>query len=327
MGDILVYVELAGDKPRKSTLETLTLARRLAESGGHAVRAAVLGSAAPGNVGDTLGAYGVGTVHVVENEALASWTCLAATRALQAVAELVNPSLVLIPGTSQGLEVGPRLAARMGWAYAAGCSNVEMQDGAVIATRPMYAAKVFARLGFAAGRTPVITLKPNMIPVGEPDPSVSAKVEKIAVTFQTSDLRQTIEQMLPTPEGELDVAEAPIVVSGGRGTKGAEGFALLEDLARVLGAAVGASRSAVDAGWRPHKEQVGQTGKIINPDLYIACGVSGSIQHLVGMIQSKVIVAVNNDPEAPIFRVADYGLVGDLFQVVPALTAQLRKDG
>jgi electron transfer flavoprotein alpha subunit len=325
VSDTLVYAELVNGEPRKSTLEALTLARRLAEGGGEAIHAAVVGESIPDGIGDLLGSCGAASVHAVE--APGPYTCLIATRALQAIARIVNPSLVLIPGTSQGMEIGPRLAARMGWAYAAGCTNVERRDGAILATRPMYAGKVFANIGFAPGPVVAITLKPNMIPVAEPDPSVSAAVNRVSVTFEEADRRQKVEDMLPTPAGELDVAEASIVVTGGRGTKGPEGFALIEDLARALGAAVGASRSAVDAGWRPHKDQVGQTGKIINPDLYIACGVSGSIQHLVGMIQSKVIVAVNNDPEAPIFRVADYGIVGDLFQVVPALAARVREGG
>jgi len=191
----------------------------------------------------------------------------------------------------------------------------------------MYAGKVFAKVRFALGRVPLVTIRPNSVTVGPGDPSVTATTDKVAVTFADSDVRQELVELLPTPAGQVDVAEATVVVTGGRGTKGAEGFALIEQLAGELGAAVGASRSAVDAGWRPHKDQVGQTGKIINPNLYIACGVSGSIQHLVGMIQSKVIVAINIDRNAPIFRVVDYGVVGDLFQVVPALAAELRKQG
>ena len=325
MGNILVYVELAGGKPRKSAIEALVLGKQLADAGRHTVHAAVAAAQAPADIAEAVGTYGAATVHVVEDSALADYTALKTTRALQAVCEVVNPSVVLLPGTSQGMEVGPRLAARMKWAYAAGCTKLAIDDAGITATRPIYAGKAFAKVRFAAGKTPVVTIKPNTVSVGAGDPSTPATVQKVAVSFTDADHRQKLQELLPSPAGQLDVAEASIIVAGGRGTKGTEGFALLEELAGALGAAVGASRSAVDAGWRPHKDQIGQTGKIVNPNLYIGCGVSGSIQHLVGMIQSKVIVAINTDADAPMFRVADYGVVGDLFQVIPAITAELRK--
>jgi electron transfer flavoprotein alpha subunit len=217
----------------------------------------------------------------------------------------------------------PRLAARLGVGLAADCIGFSVRDGRLMATRPIYAGKLWSEVAWKS--SPMLaTLRPNVFKAGEADSGRQTAVERPRVTVPGSATR-LVELREETQTGLPELAEAEIVVSGGRGMKGPENFGILEELARVLGAAVGASRAAVDAGWRPHRFQVGQTGRTVSPKLYIACGISGAIQHLAGMRTSKLIVAINKDPEAPIFKIADFGIVGDLFQVVPLLTQESKR--
>jgi electron transfer flavoprotein alpha subunit len=191
-------------------------------------------------------------------------------------------------------------------------------------TRPVYSAKAVIKVA-CKDKPQMATIRPNVLVPGEPDAAASAEVVKVPVSLSDADIRTVVKDVLKSAGGKVELTEANVIVAGGRGMKGPDEFKILEELAGVLGAAVGASRAAVDAGWRDHHDQVGQTGKVVNPSLYIACGISGSIQHLAGMKTSKVIVAVNKDPEAPIFKVANYGIVGDLFKVVPVMTEEFKK--
>ena len=220
-----------------------------------------------------------------------------------------------------GRDLAPRLAAMLGVGLASDCVSFEIHDGRLVATRPIFAGKALAKVKLG-GDPQIATLRPNVLAAPEPDLGAAATVEPIAAI--TDGVRAKVVEIAGVGEGEIDVAEADIIVSGGRGVAGPEGFAPVTSLAKTLGAAVGASRAAVDAGWIEHSHQVGQTGKTVTPNLYIACGISGAIQHLAGMKTSKVIVAVNKDPEAPIFKIANYGIVGDLFDVVPLLDKEFQ---
>jgi electron transfer flavoprotein alpha subunit len=232
--------------------------------------------------------------------------------------------VVLLGATPQGQDLAARVAARLGLGLASDCTAFEVAtDGRLIITRPIYGGRAIATV--IEKTTPqMVTVRPNVMMPLEPDTSRTAPVEKLAV--ETGDIRaKVIDLIQESGRQQVGLSEAEIIVSGGRGLKGPENFCLLEELADVLGAAVGASRAAVDAGWIDHSHQVGQTGRTVTPNLYIACGISGAAQHLAGMKTARYIVAINRDPDAPIFRVADYGIVGDLFEVVPILTAELKK--
>ena len=219
-----------------------------------------------------------------------------------------------------GRDVSGRVAARLGWGCLADVVKVAMEGDQIVATRPVYSGKAFATVD-GAGKPVVVTLRPNVFPAQTG--GGAAEVETLPAG--AGEIRAVVREIEAKEGGELDVAEADVIVSGGRGIKGAENFALIREFASVLGAAVGASRAVVDAGWIDHAHQVGQTGKVVSPSLYVACGISGAIQHLAGMSSSKVIVAINTDPEAPIFKVADYGVVGDLFKVLPPLIDEIKK--
>jgi electron transfer flavoprotein alpha subunit len=205
------------------------------------------------------------------------------------------------------------------------CTAFAIDNGRLTAIRPMYAGKVYAKVTFSDNYPHMATARPNVMPMSPPDASKAGEVADAGVAID--EVKTKVADVIREAAGKVDLTEADKIVSGGRGMKGPEGFKVLEDLAAVLGASVGASRSAVDAGWRSHTDQVGQTGKVVSPNLYIACGISGAIQHLAGMSTSKVVVAINKDPEAPIFQKADYGVVDDLFNVVPALAAEIKKLG
>ncbi|MBA2244197.1 MAG: electron transfer flavoprotein subunit alpha/FixB family protein, partial [Gemmatimonadetes bacterium] len=222
-------------------------------------------------------------------------------------------------------DLAPRVAARLGVGYAADCTAFEVEGGEVVATRPRYAGKVFSRVRFT-GKPALLSVRPNVV---MPTQSARAgEIRNLDVNLDGVDAGAVVREVRAAGGEKLDVSEAPVIVSGGRGLREPENFKLLEELAEALGnAAVGASRAVVDAGWRPHGEQVGQTGKTVAPTLYFAVGISGAIQHLAGMRTSKYIVAINKDPEAPIFKVADYGIVGDLFEILPRLTEEVRKLG
>ncbi|HKB23535.1 MAG TPA: electron transfer flavoprotein subunit alpha/FixB family protein [Methylomirabilota bacterium] len=270
-----------------------------------------------------LGEWGVGKVWLLENAGLAPYRSEVWAGALAALATKESPKAILGAVTSRQREMIPRLAAKLGVGLAADCVALALEGDKLVATRPVYAGKLLAKVTWAKGPW-VATLRPNVFRPAEAKPGRTAAVERPA-TSPPPALMKFVERREEAATGLPELAEAEIVISGGRGMKGPENYVILEDLGRVIGAAVGASRAAVDAGWRPHRFQIGQTGRTISPKLYLGFGVSGAIQHLAGMRTSKVIVAVNKDPEAPIFKIADYGIVADLFEVVPELTKEFKK--
>ena len=231
----------------------------------------------------------------------------------------------MIGASVEGKDLSARLSARLDVGMAQDCTEFSIEDGNLVAIRPIYAGKAYAKVGFENSWPQMATARPNVMALNEPDASKSAEIIDASFSLDDGDLKTRVVEAIKDESGKVDLTEADKIVAGGRGVKNAEGFKVLEDLADVMGASVGASRSAVDEGWRVHADQVGQTGKVVSPNLYIACGISGAIQHMPGMSTSKAIVAVNKDPDAAIFQKADYGIVGDLFDVVPALTEEVKK--
>ncbi|MFJ4502727.1 electron transfer flavoprotein subunit alpha/FixB family protein [Streptomyces sp. NPDC088864] len=315
MAEVLVFVDHLDGAVRKPALELLTLARRI----GDPVAVAV-GAGAAGTAG-VLAEHGAVKVLVSEAAEFGEYLVVPKVDALQAAHQLVSPVAVLVSSSAEGKEIAARLAVRIGSGIITDAVDVEAGEQGVVATQSVFAASFTTKSRVTHG-TPVVTVKPNSAPV-EPAAGAGA-VEELAVEFSAAATGTKVLSRTPREStGRPELTEAAIVVSGGRGVNGAENFAVIEALADSLGAAVGASRAAVDAGWYPHTNQVGQTGKSVSPQLYIASGISGAIQHRAGMQTSKTIVAVNKDPEAPIFDLVDYGVVGDLFDVVPQLTEEI----
>lgn len=320
MAGILVFVEQRDGQVRKASFEALSEAKRLAQAKGVPVSAVLVGSGVSA-LAPTLGDWGAEKVFVADQPELAQYSPQAYAQTVAAAVGQVQPQAVFLGATAMGRDLSGRLAAKL----KAGClpdvTALRWDGDTLQAVRPVYSGKALATVDGGSSLPVVVTLRPNVFPAQKaPTP---AEVVTLPPTVVGEGYR--VKEVVSSQAGELDVAEADIIVSGGRGLRGPENFALIRELAKVLGAAVGASRAAVDAGWIDHAHQVGQTGKVVSPTLYIACGISGAIQHLAGMSSSKVIVAINKDPEAPIFKVADYGVVGDLFQVIPALTEEIRK--
>jgi electron transfer flavoprotein alpha subunit len=312
---ILVVAERQDGGVRRVSLELLGAARRLTAG---KVIAAVVGES--DDLARSLAEAGADAVVFLEPED--GYETRAHAEVVASVAREEGVSAVLVPATSLGKDLAALVAGLLDTAVASEVTGIEAADGRLSVLRPLYAGKVIARVE-AVGEGPhVITARPNAFALEPPDAGRKAEVTMRKLSAPRPRVR--LKEIVKKEAGELDVAEADIVVSGGRGMKGPENFAMLEELAGLLSAAVGASRAAVDAGWQPHARQVGQTGKTVTPKLYIACGISGSIQHLAGMRTSRTIVAINNDPQAPIFKHADYGIVSDLFKVVPALVAALK---
>jgi len=263
----------------------------------------------------------LGDASAIEVTGLERYSSLPAVGPLATKAKADAPDLILVGATPTGRDLGARLAARLGWAYASEATDLAVEDGAATITRTMYAGKVRATV--RATLPAVVSVRPGAFTLksGAAEPVVES------VTADASAEKLAFQRFEPSAaaSGRIPLAEARVVVSGGRGLRGPENWKQVEELAGILGAALGASRAVTDAGWRPNEEQVGQTGRTVTPDLYIALGISGAIQHLAGMTSSKVIVAVNKDPEADIFKVADYGVVGDLFEFLPAFTEEVKK--
>ncbi|RSS39276.1 electron transfer flavoprotein subunit alpha/FixB family protein [Streptomyces sp. WAC08241] len=316
MAEILVYVDHVDGAVRKPTLELLTLARRLGDP-----VAVALGNGAA-DTAPALAEHGAVKVLTADAPEFADYLVVPKVDALQAAYDAVSPAAVLVPSSAEAKEIAARLAVRIGSGVITDAVDLEAGDEGPVATQAVFAASFTTKSRVSKG-TPVITVKPNSAPV-EAAPAAGA-VEALSVSFGPLATGTKVTSRTPREStGRPELTEAAIVVSGGRGVNGAENFAIIEALADSLGAAVGASRAAVDAGWYPHANQVGQTGKSVSPQLYIASGISGAIQHRAGMQTSKTIVAINKDAEAPIFELVDYGVVGDLFEVVPQLTEEVK---
>ncbi|MBW1979641.1 MAG: electron transfer flavoprotein subunit alpha/FixB family protein [Deltaproteobacteria bacterium] len=309
---------------RRVSFEVASEGRRLADALGEPLWAIVLGEGVAQAAPD-LGNYGVEKVYLVDDPLLQEYRAETYVPVVAEIVQSLSPKIVLFSADVDGKDLSARVAARLGAGLATDCTELKIEGGALRAKRPMYAGKVFGWYGWAADVWPQLaSCRPNTMDCLQPDTSQKAAVEKPNVAIPKGNLTSVVSVEEDT-SGRVDLTEAQIIVSGGRGMKGPENFAMLEELAQLLGAAVGASRSAVDAGWRPHSDQVGQTGKVVTPALYIAVGISGAIQHLAGMGSSKFIVAVNKDPEAPIFKKADYGIVEDLFKFIPVFTEEVKK--
>jgi electron transfer flavoprotein alpha subunit len=318
MAGILVFVEQRDGEIRKASLQAVSEAKRHGGAGGEVT--AVLVGAGIGAAAAGLGAWGAARVFVADNPALGLYSAEGYTEAVAAAAAKAQPSAIFVAGTAMGRDLAPRVAARLGVGAIADVVKLALDGDAFTARRPIYSGKAFAEATTAGKRPQVISLRPNVFAAEES--GGSAAVESLDGLGLA--IRAVVKELVKAAGGELDVAEADIIVSGGRGIKGPENFALIKSLADALGGAVGASRAVVDAGWIAHSHQVGQTGKVVSPSLYVACGISGAIQHLAGMSSSKIIVAINKDPDAPIFKIADYGIVGDLFEVIPPMVAAIK---
>jgi electron transfer flavoprotein alpha subunit len=318
---ILVFIEERDGKVKKPSLEALGAARKLADGLQEAVIALRIGNGEPS---ENLAAYGADRVMTVRHDLLTAYSADAYATALAQAALSVQPRFVFGSSSAMGRDLLPRAAAKLGVGLAQDCIEIHAEGGRLECVRPIYAGKAYARVRLV--RTPgMATLRPNVFSLGDPDNGRDAEAVDFTPELTPEHFRAAVREVKASEGQKVELTEANIIVSGGRGMKGPENFPLIEQLADVLGGAVGASRSAVDAGWIDQQHQVGQTGKTVSPTCYVACGISGAIQHLAGMSSSKFIVAINKDPEAPIFSVADYGIVGDLFAVVPALTEEIRK--
>lgn len=316
---VAVLGEVRDGVLRNVSLEAIAAAKLIADGG--EVVAVLLGE----TIGDeivTMLHYGADRAIKVEHPDLKLYTTDAYQQALLQILDSEKPDGLVTGHTAQGKDVMPRIAARLHAGLVSDAVNIEMADGDTVFTVPIYSGKAFEKIKVNSGIT-LTTIRPNNIVPLEKDESRSGEVGSIDVTIQA--LRTKIKDIVRKTAGGIDLSEAKVIVSGGRGVKGQEGFTMLEELAAAVGGAVGASRGACDAGYCDYSLQIGQTGKVVTPDLYIAVGISGAIQHLAGMSNSKIIVAINKDPEAPIFQVADYGIVGDLFDVVPLLIEEFKK--
>jgi electron transfer flavoprotein alpha subunit len=316
--NVLVFIEIRGGKVKKPSLEAVSEGHRLAKTLGGEAHAIIVG----GNLSDpasSLGTYGAQKVYTVENDSLNLYSPEVYAQAVSEAAKKGEAGAILIAATAMGKDLGPTVAAMLDTGIASDCTALEVEEGNILATRPVYAGRQFitVRLKGAQG---VYTLRPNLFAAEE----LGGEASLEELSFDQKPL-SVVKEEISTTQGKVELTEASIIVSGGRGLKGPEHLELRNKLAEVLGGAVGASRAIVDLGWCPHSEQVGQTGKTVSPNLYIAIAISGAIQHQAGMRTSKVIVAINKDPDAPIFKFATYGIVGDAFEVIPALTEQLQK--
>ncbi|MGD2144761.1 MAG: electron transfer flavoprotein subunit alpha/FixB family protein [Anaerolineae bacterium] len=322
--DILVWIEQFEGEAAGASWEALGLARALTVENGGDVVACLMGEDGLDELAQGAFAYGADRVLLAEDATLADFRVEPYAALLGEAAGGLAPDTVLIAATFRGRELGPALAVKLETGCLADCTDLSFEDGQLVATRPIYAGKLLAKCLIPERRPRVLTTRVRAFPKPEPDLGRDGDVVYLEPAMTEKQIVTKVTGFRES-EGGVSLADASIIVSGGRGVAGPEGYEPLRELADVLNAAVGASRAAVDAGWIPYERQVGQTGKTVSPDLYIACGISGAIQHLAGMRTSQVIVAINKDAEAPIFKLADYGIVEDLFDVVPALKEALQE--
>ncbi len=321
MADILVFAETRKSALRGVAREVTSAGSRIAGELGAGVHAVVIGGPGVGAAAAGLAEHGADRIFVAEDAGLLQYSPDASVRTIQELHKQHDYAAILFSASAQGKDLAPRVAARLGRALATEATAITTEDGAFVVERPMYAGKAYGRFRFAASPA-LVSLRPKVFPV-ERRPAAGA-VEPVSVPAGEDRVR--VIEIEAAEQAALDVQEANVIVSGGRGLQSPDNWFVLEELVESLGAeaTLGASRAVVDAGWRPHGEQVGQTGKVVSPSLYFAVGISGAIQHLAGMRTAKVIVAINRDREAPIFNVADYGIVGDALEIVPRLTEEVR---
>jgi electron transfer flavoprotein alpha subunit len=320
MKKILIYLESNNDSLKRNSYELISAAVKIAgEASIDAAGVMINGSEAAAK---TAGEYGLGKVLNIKHDILDNYSSSAAAKAFRQAAEAEGADCFIFPGNARGLELAPRVAAGFEAGYIPDCIDMQLEDGNIIAKKPVYAGKAIITTKIDS-EVKVFSLRPNVFTAAKADAPTEVEVADFTADLSAADATVKVASVEKN-EGRMDVLEADIIVSGGRGMKEPDNFKLVEELADAFGAAVGASRAAVDAGWRPHSEQVGQTGKTVSPSLYVACGISGAVQHLAGMSSSKVIVAINKDKDAPIFKVTDYGLVGDLFEILPKLTEEVK---
>lgn len=324
MAKVLAVAEQREGALKRVSEEVVTAARKIADAIGGDVDVVVIGPSGSGDAARGLGAYGADRILAAEHEALARYAPEGYTAVLAERVKAEDYFAVLLPASAAGRDLAPRLAARLDVPLASEATALEVEDGELVITRPVYAGKAFAEVTLGASPR-LVTIRQNVF---RPEESQRDATLEIVDAAPRQDTWKTRVREVRASDGDRpDVGEAAVIVSGGRGLRGPDNWELLEDLAGALGdrVALGASRAVVDAGWRPHSEQVGQTGKTVSPQLYFAVAISGAIQHLAGMRTASTIVAINKDPDAPIFKVADYGVVGDAFEVVPRLAEEIRR--
>lgn len=322
--DVWVLIEHNQGSPKKISLELFACARALATAVSGRVVAFIPGSGISG-LASTLGPRGADLVYTAEHPLLGQYSTDGYAAVVADALRAESPGVVLIGSTAQGRDLAPRVAARLGAAIITDCATLGWRDGALVATRPMYTRKAIGTMRAAGSGSHIAVVLPAMYAVPEADPQRRAEVRPWPVRLDKAAIRTSLREIKTVRRETVPLIEADIIISGGRGMKGPEHFALLDALARALGAAVGSSRPPVDSGWVPHDYEIGQTGKTVSPQVYIACGISGAPQHLAGMSGSKYIVAINKDPNAPIFQLADLGIVGDVFEILPKLTDAVKK--
>ncbi|HTR82699.1 MAG TPA: electron transfer flavoprotein subunit alpha/FixB family protein [Bacteroidota bacterium] len=317
---ILAFAEQRDSRLKKTSYEVVRTAKMIGDQLSAECAALLVGDGVSA-IAAELGEYGVSRVIVVEDARLGRYSTTAYAKIVADIMRQENADILFLPASALGKDLSPRVSVKLEAGLATDCVALRVDQGDIVATRPVYAGKGLVDVRVKSP-IKIFSLRPNVFPAGSPSPQ-RCVAEKKNIALADGDFGSTVTE-IKSSKGKKDVAEADIIVSGGRGLRGPENFAMIEELASALNGAVGASRAVVDAGWRPHSEQVGQTGKTVAPSLYIAVGISGAVQHLAGMSSSKIIVAINKDKDAPIFSVADYGIVGDAFEIIPALTKELR---
>jgi electron transfer flavoprotein alpha subunit len=320
MKKILVYLEQQKESLKRTSLEVITAARTIASNGNIPIVGVIINGNP--NAIKVAGEYGLAKTINAKHTLLEKTSIMGFSNVAYQVAKSEDADVVIFAGNAAGMEIAPRVAVKMEAGYICDCVGLEFSDGNIVASKPVYAGKsmITAKID---SENKVFSLRPNVFTSSKSDKVVNCEINDFSPELTDKDFKDIVINVMKN-EGKLDVLEADVIVSGGRGIKGPENYHLIETLANTLGGAVGASRAVVDAGWRPHAEQVGQTGKTVSPSLYIACGISGAVQHLAGMSTSKTIVAINKDKDAPIFKVTDYGIVGDLFDVLPKLNEKIK---
>lgn len=316
---IMVFLEQQGEALKRTSYEAITAAITLTDDPKNVFGVIINGGE---NQIKTAGNYGLKRVINSKNELLTTYSSKATASTLLQISQSENPDIVIFAGNATGLELAPLFAAKYNAGYISDCVAIEKDGDELIIRKPVYAGKAQIKAKLKTNKK-VLSLRPNVFTAHQVSNPENVEISEFNPQLSESDFSTKVISKIKN-EGKLDVLEADIIVSGGRGIKGPENYYLIENLADALGAAVGASRAVVDAGWRPHNEQVGQTGKTVSPTMYVACGISGAVQHLAGMSSSKIIVAINKDKDAPIFKIADYGIIGDIFTVLPKLTEKIK---